>query len=192
LRESNQYENTLIVFTSDHGDCQGAHGWSQKTVLFDESSRVPFIIVPPGAKKAGTSSLLVNTGIDLLPTLCEYAGIEIPSRLPGMSLKATAYGRAATSARPYIVVENKMVQGVPIDGNKPEPNGRMVRSHRFKYCAYDMGEQRESLVDMENDPGEMLNLADKKEYRQTLEQHRRYLAEWCQKTRDLFVVPGKP
>jgi len=189
LRESGQYENTLIVLTADHGDMQGAHKWSQKTVLFDESSRVPFIIAPPGGIKAETSSLLVNTGIDLLPTLCEYAGIEIPAKLPGMSVKAAADGKAAASARPYVVTENKMAQGMPIDGNKPEPNGRMVRSRRFKYCAWDIGERSESLVDMENDPGEMVNLAGKKEHQQTLEQHKQYLAEWCQKTRDAFAIP---
>ena len=189
LRESGQEENTVIIFTSDHGDCQGAHGWNQKTVLFDESSRVPFIIVEAGAAKGSTCDILVNTGLDLLPTMCDYAGIKTPANLIGTSLRLAA-GGAAVKSRPYVVSEDHMVQGDPIDGYKPEPNGRMVRSERFKYYAYDLGKEREALVDLEQDPGELVNLAARKEYQKVLEQHRQYLAEWCRQTKDPFVVPG--
>lgn len=188
LRESGQEENTAIIFTSDHGDCQGAHGWNQKTVMFEESSRVPLIIVHAAGAKGETCDILVNTGLDLLPTLCDLAGIKAATNVLGMSLKPAAE-RAVVESRPYVVVENKMTQGSPIDGYKPEPNGRMVRSERFKYCAYDLGLQRESLVDLESDPGELVNLAGNKEYRKVLEQHRQYLAEWCRQTKDPFVVP---
>jgi arylsulfatase A-like enzyme len=66
----------------------------------------------------------------------------------------------------------------------------MVRSARFKYCAYDTGNQRESLFDVERDPGEMVNLAGQAAYRDALAQHRRFLAEWCRETNDPFVAPG--
>jgi choline-sulfatase len=156
--------------------------------LFDEASRVPLIIVHPDAAKGKENNVLVNTGLDLIPTLCDYAGVKAPKDLLGISLKPAASG-VATTSRPYVVAENKMVQGDPIDGQKPEPNGRMVRSERFKYCAYDIGKRRESLVDLTNDPGETVNLAGKKEYKEELERHRQYLREWCQKTNDTFVVP---
>ena len=190
LRESNQLERTLIVFTCDHGDCQGAHGWNQKTVFYDNASRVPLIIAGPGTKAAGLSDRLVNTGIDLLPTMADFAGIRIAAQLPGLSLKGSCRQTQATDPRRYIVVENKMVQGAPINGQKPEPAGRMVRSRRFQYCVYDLGERRESLIDMQNDPGETVNLAGKKEYQKELEQHRQFLAEWCRTTNDPFVGPG--
>ncbi len=190
LRESGQYDNTLIVFTSDHGDCQGAHGWNQKTVFYEESSRVPFIVSQPGVTRTGTTDLLVNTGIDLLPTLCEFAGVSTREKLPGMSLLAAAEGRQPAAPRDYIVAENKMVQGVPVDGRKLEPSGRMVRSRGFKYCIFDHGKLNESLVDMEADPGEMKNLARQDRYRDVLEQHRKYFAEWCRATNDDFVIPG--
>jgi choline-sulfatase len=189
LRDAGQYENTLIVFTSDHGDCQGAHGWNQKTVLFDESSRVPLVVKPPGAPGAGTCDLLVNIGLDLLPTLCSFAGVVPPAGLPGESLQDVVRDSTARHARPYIVVENKMVQGDPVGGEKPEPNGRMVRSGRYKYCAYDLGTRRESLVDLDRDPGELVNLAADPSHRAVLAEHRRYLAEWCRTTRDPFVAP---
>jgi len=135
-----------------------------------------------------TCDRLVNTGIDLIPTLCDLADMKIPNGLPGMSLKVSIDRSDVPDPRKYIVVETKMVQGSPIDGQKPEPAGRMVRSQRFKYCVFDYGDRRESLVDMEQDPGEMINLVGKKEFRQDVEHHRHYLAEWVLETDDSFVA----
>ena len=153
LRETGQEENTLMVFLADHGDCQGAHRWNQKTVFYDEAARVPLILSWKGVTKPGTSDRLVHTGVDLIPTMCGYAGIPVPAGAPRRSTSR------ATAEREYVVVCNKMVQGAPIDGRTPEPDGRMVRSRRYKYCVYSEGKRRESLVDMEKDPGEMVNLA---------------------------------
>ena len=194
LRASGQQQNTLIVFTSDHGDCQGAHGWNQKTVFYDEASRVPLIISWPGVTAVGTSDRLVQTGIDMLPTLCDYAGIPVAKDLPGLSLKATANGATTPDPRKFVVVSAKMVQGEAMNGVTPMPEGRMVRSRRYKYCVYDLGKQRELLIDMQDDPGEMVNLVLNANHRETLEQHRRYLAEWCRERQDPFLqfVPKTP
>ncbi len=189
LSESGQQENTLIVFLSDHGDCHGAHHWNQKTVFYDESARVPFIISWPGRTPQGTSDALLNTGIDLIPTLCDFAGIEVPQDLPGKSLRQAALGRARAWTRRFVVSQNHMVQCEPVDGKKLTPHGRMVRSERYKYCVYSEGQRRESLVDMESDPGEMKNLAEDPAHRQTLSQHRDYLKYWCRKYGDDFPIP---
>jgi choline-sulfatase len=188
LRDSGQEEDTLVVFTSDHGDCHGAHRWNQKTVFYDESTRVPLIVSWKGVTRAGASDRLVNTGVDILPTLCDLSGVEAPKRLRGLSLKGTATGESTDDPREYVVVSNKMVQGAPVDGRRPQPAGRMVRSARYKYCVYDEGEQRESLVDMEVDPGEMTNLAGDPEHAEALARHRRMLAEWGRETGDTFRV----
>lgn len=186
LRASKIEERTLVVFLADHGDCQGAHGWNQKTVFYDESARVPLILRWKGVTRRGTSGRLAHTGVDLIPTLCGYAGIRVPSGLPGLSLMETANGSGSEDPREFLVVSNKMVQGAPVDGRKPEPDGRMVRSRRFKYCVYNEGERRESLVDLETDPGEMVNLARDPKYGEILRQHRAMLAAWQQDTGDRF------
>jgi len=193
LRESGRQENTLVVFTSDHGDCQGAHRWNQKTVFYDESSRVPLIIAGLAAAKNSSTDCLVHTGIDLLPTLCDFADIPIPTGLPGTSLRPAAEGRDITP-RDYVVISNKMVQGAPVDGRTPMPEGRMLRSQRYKYCAYSIGSRRESLVDMQQDPGEMANLAEQPQYREILVQHRQMLLDWCREHADDFeqFVPVEP
>jgi arylsulfatase A-like enzyme len=190
LRDSGQIDRTVIVFTSDHGDAQGAHGWNQKTVFYDNVSRVPFIVAGPSTARGGVSGRLVNTGTDLYPTLCELAGIEKPGGLPGLGLRASALSPALADPRRYVVAENRMVQGGPVDGRTPELSGRMVRSARYKYCAYDAGDRRESLFDVQQDPGETVNLAGKPECKAPLVEHRQYLAEWCRETRDPFVAPG--
>ncbi len=184
IKESGLEENTLVVFLADHGDCAGSHHWNQKTNFYDESSRVPFIIKWEGKTMGGNSEVLVNTGTDMIPTLCEFAGISIPKNLPGKSLMAPALGKTPDWNRDYVVSENHMVQGDPVDGDTVQPYGRMLRSKDDKYCIYSLGEDRESLVDMQYDPGEMVNQAKNPVYKEILEQHRAYLKEHAHETND--------
>lgn len=188
LRESGQEENTLVVFLSDHGDCHGAHRWNQKTVFYDESARVPFIISWKGKTPKGTSRILLNTGVDVIPTLCDFAGISMPAGLPGKSLKAPALGRAPAWKRDYVVSQNHMVQCVPVDGKHLQPHGRMVRSDRYKYCLYSEGQRRESLVDMEKDPGEMVNQAGNPDFKAVLSRHRAFLKEHAERDNDRVAL----
>lgn len=112
LRDNHLEENTIVVFAADHGDCQGAHRWNQKTVFYDESVRVPFLIRYPGVVRTGVSNHLVNTGIDLIPTLCSLAGIERPADGDGISLMRAAT-RTSGDSRTCIVSSNDMDQGRP-------------------------------------------------------------------------------
>jgi len=184
LRESGQEDNTLVVFLSDHGDCHGAHRWNQKTVFYDEAARVPFILRWTGTIPKGTSDILLTTGIDVIPTLCDFAGIRVPAGLPGRSLKAPALGRAPAWKRDYVVCQNHMVQCEPVNGRDLKPHGRMVRSDRYKYCLYSEGQRRESLIDMERDPGEMVNQAGNPGFKSVLIQHRAYLKEHAERHDD--------
>ncbi len=202
LRKTGQQQDTLVVFTSDHGDCHGAHRWNQKTVFYDESARVPLIVSQPGVTRAATSDNLVQTGVDLIPTLCDYAGVPIPEKLRGRSVKPIAAGDDVEDAagadvedaaepadwRPYVVVSNRMVQGAAVDGKEPTPDGRMVRSDRFKYCIYNLGQRHESLIDMVDDPGETVNQAPNPRFRDVLGQHRRYLKEYAETTGDRLAL----
>jgi len=182
-----------VIFFADHGDCQGAHHWNQKTVFYEESVKVPLIMNFPGRIQAGSSSdQLVNLGVDILPTVCEFAGIERPANLPGISLHETALGQKKMPGREYVVSSNDLDQGGPIDGVTPRAQGRMVRSRRYKYCIYTCADERikgaprESLVDFEKDPGELVNLAADPAYGEVLAQHRAMLRTWCRQYKDPF------
>jgi arylsulfatase A-like enzyme len=135
----------------------------------------------PKVVRPGVSDHLVNTGIDLMPTLCGLASIERPANGDGISLMKVATRANTRDSRTYVIASNDMDQGGSVDGTIPHAKGRMVRSQRYKYCVYDHGEHRESLVDMENDPGEMVNLARDPLHSKVLLQHRQMLAEWCAK-----------
>lgn len=184
LHERGLDDNTVIVFTSDHGEAAGAHRWVQKTAFYDECVRVPFIVRYPGHVPPGVCEKLVNTGVDLAPTLLDFAGIPIPANLPGRSVKPLALGCEAASWRRFIVAENHMMQAGKINGYTPSLRGRMVRSDRFKYCVYNRGMRRESLFDLTADPGETVNLAGDPEYHDALLQHRGMLLSFAQEHHD--------
>ncbi|MEM6333766.1 MAG: sulfatase-like hydrolase/transferase [Planctomycetota bacterium] len=174
LDASGKADDTLVVFTSDHGECRGAHGFNQKTVFCDESIRVPLIMRGPGVAAGTTDDRLVNIGVDLLPTMLGAAGAPGDASLPGEDLSdATAAKRA------YVVCQNHLTQTAEIDGYRPTPRGRMVRSDRFKYCVFDEGRRRESLVDLIDDPGETTDLAVVPELAKARDDHRRMLAEFA-------------
>lgn len=164
LQESGLDKNTIIVFTSDHGDMDGSHRMVHKTQFYEEAARVPFIVAGPGITCGVDRQHLVSASLDLIPTFCDFAGIEIPEGVHGLSIKPLTMGQAPDNWRDFVVSETDL--------------GRMVRSARYKYCQYKGGEPREMLIDMEKDPGEMKNLAGIQEYENVLAGHRRMLDEW--------------
>ena len=149
LYASPHASNTIIVFTSDHGDMQGAHGLSLKNVPFEECQRIPFIIGGTGIKKGvADDSTLVCNGYDLLPTLCDLAGVKYTGTLPGKSLKGLLTGRGPAPERDCLFLETY--------------NSYTVHDGRYKYTVFELPGNPEMLVDLKNDPGEVRNLAGEK------------------------------
>ena len=184
LRETGLENNTVVVFVSDHVDMDASHHLEHKSVLYDEAARVPFIVSWKGVPKAGLVDRehLVSTGQDLIPTICDFAGIPVPSALKGRSVRALAEGRTPASAwRETQVVENG--------------GSRMLRSARYKYSVYESGARREVLTDMLADPGEMKNLAMDPAFAPVLAEHRKLLKEWYQQNGETldpkYIVAAK-
>ncbi len=117
---------------------------------------------------------LVSNGLDLLPTLCDYAGIGTPEGLHGRSLRALAQGKDIREWRDFVVSESQ--------------SGRMLRTDRFKYCIYDSGRDREQLIDLKRDSGEMKNLAEVEDYKDVLNTHRQLLRGWVKRTGDRIAA----
>jgi arylsulfatase A-like enzyme len=172
LREAGLEENTLVVFTSDHGDMDGAHKLQHKSVLYEEAARVPLILSQRGTipGRAVDDGHLVSNGLDLLPTLCDAAKIKCPDGLQGSSLLPLAEGDADIIWRDHVLVESL--------------HGRMLRTDRHKYCIYFSGDNREQLFNLEDDPGEMTNLADNRNVETILNRHRQHLRDWLVTTGD--------
>ncbi len=181
VRDAGLEETTLILFTSDHGDMDASHRLASKGLFYENSVRVPLVMQYKGVIPAGQvdTKHLVATGLDILPTLGDYAGADVPESLLGRSLRAIAEGQAVEDWRTFVVSENSW--------------GRMIRSQRFKYCVYASKGFRESLVDMVDDPDELINLARKPEFRDALLEHRGFLQQWIKVSNDTeaeaFALP---
>lgn len=153
LDASGQRDNTLLVYTSDHGDGLGHHGMVTKAFLYEESVRVPLMVSFPGriAEGARDDSALVS-GVDLFPTFCGAAGIPMPEGLAGEDFLANhTNGR---SVRVALIAAASF-------------GGRMVRTARHKLVRYESDAQMQ-LFDMEADPGEAVNLAEHSEHADTI------------------------
>lgn len=141
-------ENTLIVFWSDHGYHLGEHGLWFKQSCFEESTRVPLIIVPPGTKNAGKACPRTVELVDLYPTITDLAGLTPPTNLEGVSLRPLLENPAAEWKSPAF----SQVQR----GGFP---GHSVRTERWRYTEWDFGGKGAELYDHEADPHELHNLA---------------------------------
>ena len=175
-------KNTIIIFTSDHGDGNAAHGWNQKTALFQESINVPFIINYKGKnsseEKINTS--LISTGLDIFPTVLDFADVKIPSDLLGSSLKPIIKNKQDDLERDFVITETKF-EGKQAYGT----TGRTVIGKKYKYIVYNWGKNREQFFDLENDEFEMNNLINSKKHQVELDKYRQKLINWCTKTKDV-------
>ncbi|MEG1400842.1 sulfatase-like hydrolase/transferase [Bacteroides sp.] len=172
--------NTIVIIMADHGDGMASHRMVTKQISFyEEITNVPFIIAGPGIKqqKKPVEKLLTQPTTDLLPTLCELAGIAVPSDKPGISLVPTLKGKKQSATHPYVVSEWHSEYETIVSP------GRMIRSDRYKYTHYLEG-NGEELYDLKTDKGEQRNLAKDPKYSRVLAEHRAMLDDYIVRTGD--------
>jgi arylsulfatase len=162
LDETGQLENTIIIFTSDHGELLGDHGLIYKGCRFFEGLvHVPMIISWPERLMAGLKSKALVELVDLPPTLLEAAGLETPYYMQGKSLVSLMKGeRNLDYHKQYVISEFNDAIDLP-----DASHGTMYFDGRYKSIMYhdrSLGE----LFDLETDPGEFDNLWDKPEHSQ--------------------------
>jgi choline-sulfatase len=173
LRETGLDRNTVVVFSSDHGDMDSAHGFEHKSLPYEESARVPFIVSWTGhTSRRVDQQHFVSAPVDLLPTLCDYAGIEPPHGLPGSSVRGLVENSAQPGWREEVVIECV--------------DSRCLRNAQYKYSVFEGPAPREMLIDIRKDPGEMNNLAADPKFAAILSDHRRRLRRRCEELHDAF------
>ncbi len=184
LQENGLRENTLVVFSSDHGDGMGAHQWLGKCCHYDEVVRVPFIMSFPGRIPPGVvdNTRLISSGLDFYATALDCAGVPVPELCRGCSILPQSDQTARWRDQ---VVSEIWVAG-PGSGNAWDDNpfGRMLCTGHYKYVIYDCGQHREQLFDQVNDPLEMINLAQSGGMANVIAEHRERLRDWCHETDD--------
>jgi arylsulfatase A-like enzyme len=157
-------DNTIIVFTSDHGYHTGQHGLWQKMSLFEESARVPLLIIAPGVTKPGSAAKTPVSQVDIYPTLAELAGLSKPSNLQGQSLVPILKDPNSTG-RGWAITQ--VTRGNEKNG---EFFGYTLRNSRYRYTEWDGGKRGRELYDHESDPLEKSNLAEKSELKPVVDE----------------------
>jgi choline-sulfatase len=166
LEKSGNLDNTVVIFTSDHGDHDSAHRLGHKGTLYNEVVNVPLIISSPDTGLPGTTDKnhLISNGLDILPTICDYAGVTVPPELEGLSLKLLAKGGTPETWRDEVYIESEF--------------GRAIVTQNYKYACYNGGARCEQLYDSKNDPYETVNSANVEKKQQILEQHREIMEQY--------------
>ncbi len=178
LEASGQADNTIIVFTSDHGEMMGSHSLYGKQVAYEEAVRVPLLLYVPFRKHKAFSVSQPVSHISLVPTLLELLGKRVPELLPGKSLLPLLEGR------------EQMPEPVFIEWHSGEsgPTGRYVVSPEgWKLVLYDR--DHGMLFDQRRDPLELHNLYGEPAYRQITRQLYEQLLQWQARVQDPARMP---
>lgn len=159
LRELGLDKNTVVVYTSDHGEMAGAHRMWTKHNMYEQSVSVPLIVRMPGRIEAGASRREIIEQIDLFPTVAELCGLGTPPGIHGRSF-APLVRNQSFAPREFAYSEYYFCRRVFTRDNRyvGKPPILMVRTDRWKlnYLSW----QRSELFDVENDPGEFQNVID--------------------------------
>lgn len=168
LETTGQLENTIIIFTSDHGLAMGSHGLRGKQNMYEHSVRVPLIFKGPGIPEGRISNALANLR-DLFPTTSEIAGATVPDTVDGYSLLPLIKGETdGVRDRIFGYFESEM---------------RMIQTHRWKLIHYPQAE-RYQLFDLYEDPDELNDLAFNPAHSDRVAQLSNELLSWQQEMND--------
>ena len=182
LHDIGELDNTLIIFTADHGDMMGGHGmvWKSNGSFYDEIVRVPLLIRFPQVIKPQVSSLNTNS-TDIMPTILDVMNMDIPEDVQGISLLPfISEGKDNAEFRKYSVCE-RISKRPRLRNQTPDQVGSfMVRDNSWKYIYYPDGE--DFLYFLEKDPGEVVNLSNNMEFEGQKKEMQQFLLEWLGKT----------
>jgi arylsulfatase A-like enzyme len=169
LEEQGRMDDTMIVFTSDHGDYLGDHWLGEKELFHEESVRIPFIVYDPSSDSDATRGTVDDRlieSIDLLPTMIEVAGGKVPDHvLEGRSFLPLLHGEQPEDWRKYAISESEYAARIKfwelgIKGH--EARATMVRTHDWKFIFHE--KFRPELFDLKNDPKELNDLGEDPAY----------------------------
>jgi arylsulfatase A-like enzyme len=180
-----------VILTSDHGDQDGAHRLEHKSFFYEESIRVPLIVQWKGVINEGITDKthLVSTGLDIIPTMCQAAGVQTPQKLKGESLLPVLKGESNIRWRDHLIVERHMARMVHmgkwkymVGRDKSHDNDKCL--HCKKFTGSYEPKVREMLIDLESDPGEMNNRAEDPKASIYLSMGRKLLRDWMESNTD--------
>ncbi len=185
LKETGDYDRTLIVFTSDHGEMLGNHWLFSKEGYFDPAFHIPLIVhdPDPAAQAArGTTVANFSESIDIMPTILDWLGLEVPHQCDGMSLLDFLNGQTPEKWRQEVHWEfdfrdipdqsAEIALGVTSD----QCTLAVIRDERYKYVHFTA--LPPLFFDLQSDPNEFSNLAAAPEYRDLVLEYAQKMLSW--------------
>jgi arylsulfatase A-like enzyme len=192
LKEAGMWDNTVVVFTSEHGEMGGDHGMLEKRSLYEEASRVPLLMRVPWLSRQQKRIPGSSGQVDLVPTLLELMGQELPDHLQGKSRLPVLRGEESLEDNDVFVQWNGMGDrnlGTPaINRMVSVPWRSVVTGDRWK-LNLSPGDQCE-LYDLNTDPHEMTNLFDRSEHRDRVREMAARIRIWQGATGDTMQLPA--
>ena len=179
--------DTVVVFTSDHGYFYGEHGLNEERRLaYEETIRVPLVIRYPPLTKAGSTPPEMALGLDVAPTLLEVAGLKPGAGLQGRSL-VPVLKNEARDWRTSFLIEYFTDTVFPRIRNMGYV---AARTSRYKYISYRELQGMDELYDLEKDPYEETNIIDRSDARETLQKMQAELRQLIEETRYAAPAPA--
>ena len=194
LESAELTDDTIIIFTSDHGDLLGDHGMLEKRSFYEESSRVPLLISIPSLTRSMTEIDGSFSHIDLVPTILDLLGQQIPSHLHGESRLAVLEGKERLDSNDVVIEWNGIREGHFDRGQATIEIDRMNHSMwrsilcdrwKLNLCSGDQNE----LFDLNSDPYEENNLFDLAEHKDRIRDMTARVRLWQNRTGDKASLP---
>jgi arylsulfatase A-like enzyme len=185
LKQTGAYENTLIVFTSDHGDMQGDHWMLSKSCYFDQAFHVPMIVRDPGAtadRTRGTKVEAFTESVDIMPTILAWAGLDIPAQCDGYSLLPFCHGEQPKTWRQEYHAEFDLRspysygEKTPLGLEKRQCMVGITRGERYKYVHF--AGLPSLFFDLEKDPDEFIDRFKDPDYQQRVLEYAEKTLTW--------------
>jgi N-acetylglucosamine-6-sulfatase len=153
LRQRGELDSTLVIYMGDNGFAFGEHGLIDKRTAYEESMRVPMLARCPELFAGGRAVEQVVANLDVMPTVLETAGVPVPAGLDGRSILPLLQGKQV-QWRDSLLYEYFWERNFP-----QTPTVHALRTDRYKYIRYHGVWDLDELYDLQNDPGEVRNLA---------------------------------
>jgi arylsulfatase A-like enzyme len=183
LEENGQADNTIVVYTSDHGEMMGSHGYMGKRLPWEESCRVPFLIRCPRVTPQGHETDILFSAVDIYPSLCGLAGVPVPEHCVGKDLSAAMRGNKAAAPESVFLMHIKK-DGATGGESNPAPLFRGVRTGRYTYAVAEDG--RWCLYDNREDPYQKQNLVADGAYTALMSDLDGLVLDWLKKASDRY------
>lgn len=152
LDETGLASNTIVVFASDNGMLLGSHGMNSKAPAYEESIRIPLLLRLPTMENRGTVRPELVLNIDLAPTFLDYAGVEVPDNMQGLSLRPLLSSEDNEWRESFVYEFNSRPDGVL-------PDTTALRKMDFKLITFPDHPEWTEMYDLIDDPRETNNLA---------------------------------